>query len=255
MKTSYSQMWKILRFFQLHAVYRMIKGSLPLAISNLIKKIVERNVHTPLVDVEELQPKYEMAWQQLQSLGGEVGDYLEFGVSRGTSMRCMHDVVAKLELNDVRLFGFDSFQGMPESAAKEDNGVWKPGDFASTFEETREFLDKGDIDWTRTHLIKGWFEQTLNTRAIENLEIRKASVIMIDCDIYSASKRALNFSLPLITDYTVVFFDDWCNDDSLGECKAYKEFLHENKRIQSKEIGSYLPAGRIFLLRNIGIAA
>ena len=200
--------------------------------------------------MEELQPKYEMAWKHLQELKTEPGDYLEFGVSEGTSMACMHRVTTKLNLKTVRLIGFDSFEGMPESAAVEDAGTWKPGQFANPIEDTKAFLDKEGVDWKRTFLIKGWFEDTCNEQTTKQYDIRKASIIMIDCDIYSASKVALNYSLPMIKDYAVIVFDDWHDDKSFGEYKAYDEFLNENKFLKSVEIGTYNPAGKLFRITN-----
>lgn len=222
---------------------------MPTAVVDSVTDLTLKNVHFPLVSAEEIQPKYTMAWERLQSLGVELGDYLEFGVSRGASMVSMHQVTKRLKLNKVRLFGFDSFEGMPESAEVEDGGEWKPGQFASTIDETRTFLNSYKIDWNRTHLIQGWFEDTLNSATTAQYNIRKASVIMVDCDIYSASKVALNYSLPMIQDYAVIFFDDWRDDITFGEYKAYSEFLDENKYLKSEEIGTYAPTGKIFLVK------
>ena len=72
-----------------------------------------KNVYMPLVDHDQIEPKYEMAWKQLREHSPLLGDYLEFGVSRGHSMASMHRVISRLKLDRVRLFGFDSFEGMP----------------------------------------------------------------------------------------------------------------------------------------------
>ena len=250
MRKTDSILWKTLRFFQLNKLYRKIKGALPPSIVNTVSAITLKNVRMPLIWVEELEPKYEMACKHLREYGPEIGDYLEFGVSQGTSMACMHRVLNKLHLDNTRLFGFDSFEGMPESAAVEDQGTWKPGQFASTIDETKEFLNKEHVDWHRTFLIKGWFENTLNKQTTSQYGIRKAGIIMVDCDIYSAAKTSLNYSLPLIKDHSVVFFDDWREDEKFGECKAYSEFLNENRQLQSEEIGTYYPTGKIFSITN-----
>lgn len=250
MRTSDSLLWRTLKFFQLHKVYRAIKGALPSKVVDIVSDVTIKNVHMPLIYVEALEPKYEMACKHLQRLGTEFGDYIEFGVSQGTSMACMHRVLTKLKLNNVRLFGFDSFEGMPESAAVEDEGTWTPGQFASTIEETKDFLNKENVGWHRTFLIKGWFENTLNTQTTERYGIRKASIIMVDCDIYSAAKASLNYSLPLIEDHAVVFFDDWRDDAKFGEFRAFSEFLNENKWLRSEEIGTYHPTGKIFSVTN-----
>ena len=250
MRTRDSILWRVLRFFQFNKIYRSVRNLLPASVVDSVTDLTMKNVHFPLVSAEELEPKYTMAWERLKALGVELGDYLEFGVSRGASMTYMHRVTKKLKLKNVRMFGFDSFQGMPESAEVEDGGEWKPGQFASTMDETRAFLNSYNVDWNRTHLIQGWFEDTLNSATTEKYNIRKASVIMVDCDIYSAAKVALNYSLPMIQDYAVIFFDDWRDDITFGEYKAYSEFLAENEHLESEEIGTYAPTGKIFLVKN-----
>ena len=42
-------------------------------------------------------------------------------------------------------------------------------------------------------LVAGWFDDTLNEATIQKHRITKASVIMIDCDLYSSTKAALDF--------------------------------------------------------------
>jgi|GEM_PF-1960732 len=250
MRPPESTLWKILKFFQLHKLYRAVKRFLPTSVVNVVSYITLKNVHIPLIYVEALEPSYEMAWKYLQRFDDDPGDYLEFGVSQGTSMACMHRVLNKLGLDKVRLFGFDSFEGMPRSAAEEDKGRWRPGQFACAIEKTEKFLSKEKVDWSRTFLIKGWFEDTLNDKTTKQYGIEKASVLMIDCDIYSASKAALNYSLPMITDHSVLFFDDWLDDINFGEYRAYSEFLNEHKNLQSTEIGTYYDTGKIFCITN-----
>jgi hypothetical protein len=203
-----------------------------------------------MVSVKDLEPKYEMAWKYLQGLGIPLGDYLEFGVSYGTSMLCMHRVLNRLGIKKVRMIGFDSFRGLPQSAATEDLGVWKPGQFACSVQHTYEYLTKHHVDWSRTLLVRGWFENTLCQKTVKTYKLRKASVIMIDCDLYSSSRAALNFCLPMIKDYAIVFVDHWRGDMSVGESRAYSEFLKENSHLVSKELGTYFPKGKIFLIQN-----
>src|SRR5688572_1750361 len=69
---------------------------------------------------------------QRRETAGALGDYLEFGVYHGTSLSCMYEARRQAGVGQMRLFGFDSFEGLPESAAREDAGVWAPGQFKST---------------------------------------------------------------------------------------------------------------------------
>ena len=91
---------------------------------------------------------------------------------------------------------------------------------------------------------KGWYSDTLTPELIQTRKILKASLINIDCDLYSSAKQALAFCAPLIKDSSIIFFDDW-PADFIGEKKAFDEFWKENNRFHIEEIGSYKPAGQI----------
>jgi O-methyltransferase len=237
-----------LKKMRLNKIYRMVDHFLPTWLNERIKGVTDKHGFSPLVHVEELKPKYIQAWTFLsETLAKDnLGDYLEFGVSHGTSLSIMYKVLKQLNLKHVRIFGFDSFEGMPAIAAHEDENRWHPGEFASPIEATTEYLSNNGIDWSRTFLIKGWFSETLTQALLDKHNIRKASVIMIDCDIYSSSKQALDFCRPLIKDKTVIFFDDWIDDKNFGEPRAWEEFLNENPTLKAKEFGTYQPSGRIF---------
>jgi O-methyltransferase len=161
--------------------------------------------------------------------GNNLGDYLEFGVFAGTSMSCMAEVLKELRLDKVRSFGFDSFEGMPAIAASEDEGTWQPGQFKFDIEITKAILRKRGADMSRITLTKGWFDRTLSAALRQQHGLRKASVIMVDCDLYSSTVEVLRFVEPLILDEVIMIFDDWNSNElaskDLGEKRAFEEFL------------------------------
>lgn len=209
-----------------------------------------------LVPADTLQRKYRDALQSMtQALGAEnLGDYLEFGVYQGTSLSCMFAASQDLGLKHFRLFGFDSFEGLPPTAQSEDAQVWRPGEFRSSLDYTTEYLTHKGVDWNRVILIKGWFDDTLTEGTIRKYNITKTSVIMMDCDLYSSTKTALAFCKPLIKDQVIIFFDDWFSrdlaDKNLGERKAFEEFLKENSQFTAEEIGnlSYTETAKVYKL-------
>jgi len=71
----------------------------------------------------ELLPQFREALRYLQEkMGAEnIGDFLEFGVCQGTSLGLMYDELLDAGLNHVRLFGFDSFAGLPHDV----EGEWE----------------------------------------------------------------------------------------------------------------------------------
>lgn len=215
-------------------------------LKNLLGKKFKNSEFRQLVDENEIRPKIEEALLFLKNYFSSdkyIGDYLEFGVSHGSSMLIMFETIKKLNLDKMRLFGFDSFEGLPDVALTDDDGHWKPGDFYAKEKNVLKFLTKSGIDWNRVKLVKGWFKDTLKYSLIEENRIEKASIIMIDCDLYSAAKEALTFCAPLIRDKTIIFFDDWNAADlasrNLGEKKAFNEFLEENPQFESKDFGNY----------------
>jgi O-methyltransferase len=177
------------------------------------------------------------------------GDYLEFGVSRGTSLACVDRVLREEGLQDVRLIGFDSFEGMPPGSEHEG---WAPGDYMSTLAATRRYLRNQGTDLDRTTLVKGWFNETRTAATRRRLNLQKVSLVMIDSDIYSASKEALNFVEPHLAQQAVIMFDDWGWRSDLGEIgqqEAFNEFLAEHQGLTAEPLPGYLEQSRVFLVR------
>jgi hypothetical protein len=223
--------------------YLYNKGGMPLLYGKLRHALYGRGA---LIEAAQLRPVYRQALQLLEERNGsgDIGDYLEFGVSQGTSMQIMYQEVKAAKLEQVRLYGFDSFEGMPASTDDEDEGAWSRGDFRQEIDTVKERLSAKGVDWSRVHLEKGWFENTCTPDFLLNHQISKAGVIMIDCDIYSSTKQALEFCEPLIKHHAVIVFDDWHSGDDLaardlGEKKAFEEFLEQHPDLQAEQTGNY----------------
>jgi O-methyltransferase len=207
-----------------------------------------------LVPERELEEMYRKGLLRLleRSSRTALGDYVEFGVYVGTSLACMHRVTNELGLDHIRLIGFDSFAGLPATAASDDEGTWLPGSFAVDESIARDYLTKQGVDWERVVLVPGWFDETLTEETRTRLGLARASVIMVDCDMYSSAKTALEFCEPLIADEAVVIFDDWHSADlaerGLGEKRAFLEFLSEHPHFFVEEFGTYIGNARVFLV-------
>lgn len=170
----------------------------------------------------------------------ELGDYLEFGVFHGTTLSCMHEARKSLGIHGMRLFGFDSFEGLPDSAAEEGDGLWAPGQFRASMPRTRDNLVRWGVPPEDVTLVRGWFSETATSATRERLGIRKASVVMVDCDLYSSTVDALAFCAPLLAEQAVFVFDDWnaggLADRHLGERKAFDEFLAAHPDLRAEEL-------------------
>jgi hypothetical protein len=187
-----------------------------------------------------------------------VGDYLEFGVYNGTSMGCMFDAMTQLKMSHNRLFGFDSFLGLPPDAISEDGGVWKPGQFACPKQVTAANLAMKGIPLERRVLVEGWYKDTLKDAAMR-FGIRNVSIVMIDCDVYSSAQLALNFVYPLLNEVSAFIFDDWKLNNldikRMGEYRAFNEFLSQHTELSVSCIRGYNRKSKIFILRNTFLAS
>ncbi|MGV3769085.1 MAG: TylF/MycF/NovP-related O-methyltransferase [Sphingobium phenoxybenzoativorans] len=211
----------------------------------------------PLVPEDDFRRCVQAAIRSLDLSGDPAafGDYLEFGVSRGSSLACVHKVLSEAGMTQARLIGFDSFEGMPSGSEAEG---WTEGDFRSTLPATKRHLASKGVNLNRVELVKGWFDDTLNDGTRDRLNLSRAGLIMIDCDIYSASKQALEFCEPFIGEQAVIMFDDWGWAERMGKTgqkEAFAEFLAAHPSLKANEIMGYNASSRIFHVRREAVAA
>lgn len=238
----------------------MLRRMLPYLPSFVQRMAVKYGARRELVPTDPFKDTLRAALRWLVEVRGDfpLGDYLEFGVFQGTSLSCMHQVSKELGIHTskMRLFGFDSFDGLPESAAEETDGIRQPGDFKVSLKYATEYLTYHGVNWNRVKLIDGWFSDILTPDLIAAHHIERASVIMIDCDLYSSAKQALDFCLPLIKQAAIIIFDDWYaygepNAEQMGEGRAFAEFVRENPQLGAEEIARYSEYARVFRVYEI----
>lgn len=146
---------------------------------------------------------------------------IEFGVWKGGSLNYLADL-----LHPDKIFGFDSFEGLPEDWSM--GGKFHPkGTFRTDLPQVR-----GNAE-----LVPGWFSDTLPRFLKEHPE--PVSLLHIDSDLYSSAKYVLTMLNDRISVGTVIMFDELCDftdgeqgypDWRNGEWKALQEWLSEKKR-------------------------
>ena len=136
------------------------------------------------------------------------GLILEFGVRHGSSIRQLASFTSK------PIYGFDSFEGLPEDWHQESKEVYST---------------KGKIPKVPLHvtLIPGWFDQTLALFLEKHEE--DVALINIDCDIYSSTKTVLNLLSPRIKKGTIIIFDEYIGNLHWeeDEHKAFTESIDQ----------------------------
>lgn len=153
-----------------------------------------------------------------------IGDYLEFGVFRGSSFICAYNEAQRNRLKKMRFFAFDCFEGLPEG----EGGVFEAGEFAFPRHMFEKVISKAGVDLDRTVVVPGLFENSLTEDVKTRHNLRKAAIVHVDCDIYSSTKDVLRFVEDLVDVGTILMFDDWYhfgpNPDEYGEAKAFAEW-------------------------------
>jgi O-methyltransferase len=187
-----------------------------------------------------------------------VGDYYEFGLYQGHTFCVVQAAAEDLGFRDMQFFGFDSFEGLPPLRGSDVGSVeFSEGDYECSYDRVVEHLDKYGVDWKRTHLVKGWYDD-LPASADECVPLmRGAALVLVDCDLYESTVPVLNFIAPYLRPGTIVMFDDWDSfnsSDDMGERRAFREFLEANPEWTAQPIFTFGPpdmlseGGQVFRL-------
>ncbi len=145
------------------------------------------------------------------TLNGPI-DYIEFGVSRGGSMRWW----VENNINPESTFvGFDSFEGIPEAWA-----TWPKGSFSANGEIPA-------IADPRCSFVKGLFQDTL-PGWVAGREFSRRTVVHLDADLYSSTLVVLAQLLPKLKANDILIFDEF--SAFLDEYRAYADMTRAYQR-------------------------
>ena len=137
------------------------------------------------------------------------GLILEFGVEHGRTL----NYIAQ-RIGDSKIYGFDSFQGLPED--------WVLGNVKGSF--------KCDTPLVRDNveLVIGTFEETLP--GFMEAHPEPISFMHIDCDLYSSTKTVFKYLGGRVVPGTIIMFDEYIGFSSWREheYKAFQEFIAES---------------------------
>jgi len=209
--------------------------------------LLARRVALRLRSWVSLSPK-ELAIEdafRVTRTNGVKGHYLEFGVFQWKTSSVAAYLLRRYNMEQVHLYLFDSFRGMPDYAV----APFYKGQYATSRAIVERNLRQSGIAPSRVHLIEGWFEDTLPPLG---KEIGAAAVIYVDCDLYRSTQLVLAFVTPLIQDGTIIIFDDWWlwhGQPDEGEQRAFHEWLAITPTIEAVPYRSVGHHGESFLLR------
>lgn len=169
-------------------------------------------IEEQLPNVHSFETRYALFDHILKSqkVADSQGLVCEFGVATGKSINYL---ARRLKAHTV--YGFDSFQGLPET--------WRANYAAGTFKtplpKVRENVE----------LIPGLFEEALPP--FLDAHPGPALLLHLDADLYSSTKTVLEIMRPRIAAGTILIFDEFFNYPGWqeGEYKAFNEFIAASK--------------------------
>jgi hypothetical protein len=136
-------------------------------------------------------------------------DYLEFGVYQGASMRWW---VAHIACSEARFFGFDCFEGLPESW-----GIVQKG----TFDTGRQVPQ---IDDPRVEFVVGLFQDTV-VPFLQRASLNRRKIIHMDADLYSSTLYVLALLSPWLKPGDIIIFDEFGSIRmAQHEFRAFEDF-------------------------------
>lgn len=183
--------------------------------------IVDKNFP---IDISELT-KFKNKKSRLEHLKNSCskstipGSIMEFGVFQGKSINVLSEI-----FKDEIVYGFDSFEGLPEN--------WQGPD--RYYQKEYFSVEKITVN-DNVRLIKGWFDSSI-PEFLENNQIKNLKFLHIDCDLYTSTKTVLKNLNHLIIPGTVIVFDEfynWKHPDKKfdhGELQAFNEWVNEFDR-------------------------
>jgi len=145
------------------------------------------------------------------------GDYFEFGVFTGGTLRYIAKRLRRMGRADAVIHGFDSFEGLPEA--------WGGFNLCQS-----AFSQRGKVPRVPRNVVlhKGWFSDTIPKwrTSVAN----RIAFIHIDCDIYSSTVDVLDGLYDHMQDGTVIVFDEYFNYPNWRrhEFKAWHEFVERH---------------------------
>lgn len=165
--------------------------------------------------------------------------FCEFGVYTGDSTKTILNLLSDNGIGFSKVFGFDSFIGLPKVDNEWISDDWVEGNFSAinhfqlSLHDTKNKLR--EIIGHEIVLIDGWFSDTLNKDCIQRYNIGKVGFVNIDVDLYSSTCQVLDFLFQnqLLSPGTIIRYDDWRTgaEWETGNSKAHQEKRNEYNAI------------------------
>ncbi|MBL9148828.1 MAG: class I SAM-dependent methyltransferase [Phycisphaerae bacterium] len=181
-----------------------------------------------MTNLERLMSLYQVC--RYVERRGIPGDLVECGVWRGGSSGVMAAVNLSYGKKPRDLWLYDSFEGIPAPLAidgvaaknyvggKDDGSLQTTNCLVAEESYVLELLGKLRFPRDRTHVVKGWFQNTVPVT-----QPKQIAILRLDGDWYESTKVCLDHLYPLVAKGGAIVIDDY--GDWEGCKKAVDEYL------------------------------
>lgn len=163
------------------------------------------------------------------------GDYHEYGCHRARTFRMALTEARRHNLERMKFFAFDSFEGLPEVESAPDVGAWKKGALCTSEEEFLQLIRQHGIYVDRCRRVKGFYQETLTDELRRKFMANEARIalVCVDCDLYESAVHVFRFIEPLLQEGSLVYVDDmfsgYRGSPEKGVARAFREFAARSR--------------------------
>ena len=186
------------------------------------------------------------------------GSYMELGVFTGSSFNFAMKINKQIEKifgkANCEFIGFDSFQGFGKINEDDRHHFYKDETFSVNVEKVLKNIKKS-AKGQQMRIIKGFFNETIKDKTTQDLNIDKARVVLIDCDLKESTRLALEFIRPSIQEGTIILFDDYIwfkGSKKIGEYSAFNDFKNKYPEILFRKAFDYGYGSKAFIAYKVG---
>jgi O-methyltransferase len=173
------------------------------------------------------------------------GDYHEYGCHRVRTFRMALTEARRHNLNEMKFYAFDSFEGLPEVENEVSVPFWQKGALATSEQEFLRLVKEHGIYVENVRTVKGYYSDSLTKKLQKQLVAAgaKVSLVCVDCDLYESAVPVFRFIEPLLQEGTVIYLDDYYAGHKGSPLKGVPRAFHEHERVSAFEFESYMHIG------------
>ena len=194
------------------------------------------------------------------NVDGLPGDYVEFGVAQGHSMRAA-EIAERTsfskQINVVRiyrnLYGFDTYTHFESPDSIDVHPTWVGSKFTASLRNVQKRFKKNP----NIFLIKMDANELVSYQHLaSNFGVKgNAAILLFDMDLYAPTLAALKWSYQIMQPGTFLIFDEFFSfqgDSSKGEAKALSDFLQAHPDVTIRDFCEYGAGGKVFIIDSLG---